>query len=110
MVGDLVENAITALTGLIDIAGFERETKTFGSCIWLVDSEVTPPDSTVVPEVMIRVVVVDSKSELGFAFHAVFGFWPISQGWISAALNGYFPAKSKTTPATETRGGKDISS
>ena len=99
MFGDLLKNTITAFAGLLDITCLEREAKAFGSRIWFVNGEVTPPDSTVVPEVMIRIVVVDSESELGFAFHAVFGFWPISQGGISAALNEYFPAKSKTTPA-----------
>jgi hypothetical protein len=31
---------------------------------------VAPPDPTVVPEVMVRVVMIHSERELGFAFHA----------------------------------------
>ena len=70
MLRDLAEDAVAALAGLIDIAGFQRETQALGGCIRLMDREVAPPDTTIVPKVVIRVILVNSKRELGFAFHA----------------------------------------
>lgn len=67
---NLTENPVTALARLIDIARFQRKAQALGGSIRLVNREVTPPDTAVVPEVMIGVLLVNSKRELGFAFHA----------------------------------------
>jgi len=67
--GDLSENSITTFAGLFHIARLQRKTKTLGRGIWLVNGEMAPPYTAVVPEVMIGIVVVDAERELGFAFH-----------------------------------------
>ncbi|QJE97977.1 hypothetical protein [Luteolibacter luteus] len=67
---DLAENPVAAFASLIHITRFQRKSEAFRSGIRLVDREVTPPDTPIVPEVMIGILLINSKRELGFAFHA----------------------------------------
>lgn len=76
VLGDLLENSISAFAGLFHIASLQRKSETLGGRVRLVNGEVTPPHAAVIPEVMIGVVVVDAERELGFAFHTFFDFWP----------------------------------
>ena len=70
MFRNLAEDAIAALTGLIDIAGLEREAETLGGRVRLVNGQVTPPDAAIVPKMMIGVLLIHSQGELGLPFHA----------------------------------------
>lgn len=70
MLRDLAENPVAALAGLLDIPGLQRETQALGRRVRLMDGKVAPPNAPIVPKVMIRVLLVDAESELGFAFHA----------------------------------------
>ena len=70
MFRDLAENAVAALTGLIDIAGLEGKAETLGSRIRLVNGQVTPPDASIVPKVMIGVFLIHAQGELGLPFDA----------------------------------------
>ena len=70
MFRDLAEDAVAALTGLIDIAGLEREAEALGSRVRFVNGQVTPPDTSIVPKVMIRVFLIHAQRELGLPFHA----------------------------------------
>lgn len=82
VLSDLLEDSVSSFAGLLYVAGLQRKAKSFGSRIWLVNSEVAPPYTAVVPEMMIGIVVVDAERELGFAFHTVLSFLPISRGRI----------------------------
>jgi hypothetical protein len=69
---DLPEYPVAALAGLIDIPRFQREPESLGRCIRLVDGKVAPPHAAIVPKVMVRILLVHSQRELGFAFHAFY--------------------------------------
>lgn len=66
---DCSENSIAARACLFDIASFEREAETFGRGVRLMNGHMTPPHASVVPEVVIRVFIVNSKSDFGLGFH-----------------------------------------
>lgn len=70
MLGNLTENPVAPLAGLIDIPSFQGKAKPLGSCVRLVNGEVAPPDPAVIPKVMVGVVLIDSKRQFGFPFHA----------------------------------------
>jgi len=70
MLRDLAENTITALAGLFDLARLQGEAQAFSSRVRLVNGKMAPPNPAIVPEVVVGVFLVDSKRELGFAFHA----------------------------------------
>jgi hypothetical protein len=70
MLRDLPEDPVAPFTGLVDIPGFERKAEPLRGRIGLVNGEVTPPDPSVVPKVVVGVVLIDSKRQLGFPFHA----------------------------------------
>ena len=70
MLRDLSENPVAALAGLVDIAGLQLKTEPLGGRVRLVNGEVAPPDTPVVPKVMVGVVLIDSKRQFGFPFHA----------------------------------------
>jgi len=67
---DLAEDAVAALTRLVDVAGLQREAQALGGCVRLVNRQVAPPHAAIIPKVVIGVLLVNSKRELGFAFHA----------------------------------------
>ena len=70
MLRNLAENPVAALAGLVDITGFQGKSQPLGGGIRLVNREVAPPDTPIVPKVVIGVLLVNSKRELGFPFHA----------------------------------------
>ena len=61
MLGDLAENAVTTLASFFNFACLEGKAETLSSGVWLVDSEVAPPDSSIVPQVVIGVIFVYSN-------------------------------------------------
>jgi hypothetical protein len=70
MLGNLAEDPIAALARLIDVAGLQGEAKPLGGRIRLMNGEVAPPHTAVVPKVMVGIVLIDSKRQFGFPFHA----------------------------------------
>lgn len=66
---DSSEDSIAARASFFDIASFEREAETFGRRVRLVNGHMTPPHASVVPEVVIRVFVVNSESDFSLGFH-----------------------------------------
>ena len=70
MLRDLPEDPVATLAGLVDIARFQREAKPLCGRVRLVNGQVAPPDTAVVPKVVVGVVLIDSQRQLGFPFHA----------------------------------------
>lgn len=61
---DVLEDAVAETTGALNIAGLERETQALSRSIRLVHRYVAPPDAAVVPQVVVKVVVIDTKRDL----------------------------------------------
>lgn len=62
VLGDFAEDSVTTFACFFDLAGFERKTKTLGSGIRFVNGQVAPPDSAIVPQMVVGVIFVDSNS------------------------------------------------
>jgi hypothetical protein len=67
---DLLEDAIPPFPRLFDILGFERKPHSLGSGIGFVDRNVAPPNTTIVPKMMIFVVIIDLHHDFRGLFHA----------------------------------------
>lgn len=65
---------ISAFARFINISGFQGKSQTFRCGVWFVDCYMAPPDTTVIPQVVIGVIVIDSKGNLGLSFH-LFDLW-----------------------------------
>jgi hypothetical protein len=63
------ENLVAACAGFFDVAGFQGESQAFRRGVGLVNRDVAPPDPPVVPQVMVGVVIINSKSDFGLGFH-----------------------------------------
>ena len=63
------ENLVAACAGFFDVAGFQGESQAFRRGVRLVNRDVAPPDPPVVPQVMVGVVIINSKSDFGLGFH-----------------------------------------
>ena len=70
MLRNLSENPVPSLARLIDITRFQGKSQPLGGSIGLMNREVAPPNAPIIPKVMIGILLVNSKRELGFAFHA----------------------------------------
>ena len=62
---DVLEDAVAKTTGALNVAGLEGEAQTLSRCIRLVHRHVAPPHAAVVPQVVVKVIVVDTKRDLG---------------------------------------------
>ena len=62
---DVLEDAVAETTCTLDIAGLERETQAFGRGVRFVHGYVAPPHAAVVPQVVVEVIVIDTKRDLG---------------------------------------------
>ena len=62
---NVLKDAVAKTTSSLNIAGLEGETQAFSRCIRLVHRYVAPPDTTVVPQVVVKVIVIDTKRDLG---------------------------------------------
>lgn len=69
---DVLEDAVADGTGLLDVAGLEREAKALCRGIRFVDGDMAPPHSPVVPQVMVRVVIIDPHGNLGLLRHGMY--------------------------------------
>ena len=63
------ENLVAAGAGFFDVTGLQRESQAFRRGVRLVNRDVAPPDPPVVPQVMVGVVIINSKSDFGLGFH-----------------------------------------
>lgn len=59
------KNAVAQGASLLDVPGAQGEAKTLSSGIRLMDCNVAPPDTAVVPQVVVEVVIVYTKRDLG---------------------------------------------
>lgn len=57
------KDAIPERASLLDIPGTQGEAKAFRRCIGFVNCDVAPPHTPVVPQVVVEVVVVDTKRD-----------------------------------------------
>ena len=62
---DIFEDTVAETTCPLDVTGLEGETQALGRCIRLVHRHVAPPHAAVVPQVVVKVVIVDTKRDLG---------------------------------------------
>ena len=62
---NILEDAVAETTSPLNITGFEGEAQALGRCIGLVHGYVAPPDTAVGPQVVVKVVVIDTKRDLG---------------------------------------------
>ena len=62
---NILKDAVAETTSSLNITGFEGETQAFGRCIRLVHRYVAPPDTAVIPQVVVKVIVIDTKRDLG---------------------------------------------
>ena len=62
---NILEDAVTQATRLLDVARLEREAQAFSRGIGFVNRYMAPPHPTVVPEVVVEVVVIDTKRDFG---------------------------------------------
>ena len=62
---DVLEDAVAETTCALNIAGLEREAQALSRGVRLVHRYVAPPHAAVVPQVVVKVIVVDTKRDLG---------------------------------------------
>ena len=61
---NVLEDAVAETTSSLNVAGLEGETETLSRCIRLVHRHMAPPHTAVVPQVVVKVFVVDTKRDL----------------------------------------------
>lgn len=66
---DILEDTVADGASLLDIAGLEREAEALRRGIGFVHRDVAPPHTPVVPEVVVRVVIIDPHGDLGLLRH-----------------------------------------
>ena len=62
---DVRKNTVAKRASLLDIPRTQGESKAFSRSIWLVNSDVAPPHTAVVPQVVVEVIVVNTKRDFG---------------------------------------------
>ena len=60
---NVLEDAVAKAAGLLDVAGTEGEAQTLGSGVGAVNRYMTPPNTAVVPQVVVQVVIIDTKRD-----------------------------------------------
>ena len=63
------ENLVATGAGFFNVTGLQRESQAFRRGVRLVNRNVAPPNPPVVPQVMVGVVIINSKSDFGLGFH-----------------------------------------
>ncbi len=69
MLLDRGENLIALGAGFLNVTGLKGETKAFSRRIRLVNRYMAPPNASVVPEVVIGVVIINTKGDFSLGFH-----------------------------------------
>jgi len=62
---DVRKNTVAKRASLLDIPRTQGEAKAFSRSIRLVNSDVAPPHTAVVPQVVVQVIVVNTKRDFG---------------------------------------------
>ena len=60
---NVLENAVAEAASFFDVAGAEGEAQAFCRSIRTVDCYMTPPNTAVVPQVVVQVVIIDTKRD-----------------------------------------------
>ena len=63
------ENLVATGAGFFNVTGFQRESQAFRRGVRLVNRNVAPPNPPVIPQVVVGVVIINSKSDFGLGFH-----------------------------------------
>lgn len=58
------KNAVTERASLLDVPGTQREAKALSRGIGLMDCNVAPPYTAVIPQVVVEVIIVNTKRDL----------------------------------------------
>ncbi len=67
---NLCKDPISTLAGFFYVLGFQGKSHPFRCCIGLVNRNVTPPDATVVPEMMVGIFIIDFHDDFSAFLHA----------------------------------------
>ena len=59
------ENLVATGAGFFNVTGFQRESQAFRRGVRLVNRNVAPPNPPVVPQVVVRIFIVDTKRDFG---------------------------------------------
>ena len=59
------KDAITKRTCFLYVPGTQREAQTFGRCVRLMNCDVAPPYTAVVPQVVVDIAIVNTKRDFG---------------------------------------------
>ena len=59
------KNAVAQGASLLDVPGAQGEAKTLSRGIRLMDCNVAPPNTAVIPQVVVEVIIVDTKRDFG---------------------------------------------
>lgn len=70
---DILEDAVAETASLLDIARLEGEAQTLSRGIRFVNRHVAPPYAAVVPQVVVEVIIVDTKRDFGLLRCHLFG-------------------------------------
>lgn len=69
---DILEDAVAYGAGFFDVSGFEREAEALSRSIGFVHRDMAPPDTPVVPEMVVRIVIVDPHGDFGLLRHGMY--------------------------------------
>ena len=58
------KDAVAQCTSLLDVPGAQGEAKTLGGSIGLMNCNVAPPYTAVIPQVVVKVIIVNTKRDL----------------------------------------------
>ena len=62
---DIRKDAVAQRAGLLDVPCTQGEAKALGGSIGLVNGNMAPPYTAVVPQVVVEVVIVNTKRDFG---------------------------------------------
>lgn len=59
VLSDILKDPISSLAGLLHIPGLQRKSQALGGGIGFMHCQMAPPDTTIVPKMMVRVLMID---------------------------------------------------
>lgn len=66
---NVCKDTVTQGACFLNIPGSQGEAETFSCGIWFVDCDVAPPHTAIVPEVVVQIIIVDTKRDFGLLCH-----------------------------------------
>ena len=70
---NILENTVAETASFLNIARLEREAQALSRGIRFVNRHVAPPYAAVVPQVVVEVIIVDTKRDFGLLRCHLFG-------------------------------------